>query len=167
MTTKRPTLKAAHFPDTVCLMPTWISNGHWAGRRTLFVNGALATDQDSAMAAFGIKGFQPVKSLDDDLIARQLAPVNADYAWTVTVWSVDSPGTRKGTCRALKHTSGQIRFIQQAYLDVFGIEVGDTLYSKGMDHGPLSDGETLLIMPIDGPGHDFCYNAGTNSRRNQ
>ena len=144
------TKKLFAFHSSIYVSPTWLSNGHFAVKRTTVDNVALFTTEATALATVG-KGVRFTERDTDDVFQSWIDATRT--AWYVTDFLYESAGK---TCRIVQSGPGVIALIDREYCDLLGVGPGHTIYNGKLDgSGPFADGDTgedltWILMPVGG-----------------
>jgi len=144
------TKKLFAFHSSLHVSPTWISNGHFAVKRTTVDNVALFTTEAAALATVG-KGVRFTERDTDEVFQSWVDATRT--AWTVTEFLYDS-GTKR--CRIVQSGAGVIALLDVEYCELLDIGPGHTIYNGTVDgSGPFADGDTgadltWILMPVGG-----------------
>ena len=135
------TLKKKIFDnDYVAIGENWITNGHWAIQKSLFIESALITTYESFIAWFGKA--QRDHGNKDEAILRLLPQKKQELKeYKLTPW-------RCITARVFESEDNDIIFIDEVYADAFGIK---SLWSLGKRepcyNAALPKDITIVVMP--------------------
>lgn len=149
------TLKPAHFAGSFVCSPSYVSNGHWAVKRSAVKDGAGLT-VESAPLLFGRginKLARPARELKDEDISRCARPTG-ETEWRVTSFQHVSP---RMTTILLVNKAGGSTALDAKYAAIFGLSAGSTLYGHEGGLSALCDDKddpTYCIMPVRMPGDD-------------
>lgn len=144
------TKKLFAFHSSIHVSPTWISNGHFAVKRSIVDNVALFTTEAAALATVG-KGVH-FTARDTDEIFRSWVDATRT-PWTVTEFLYDSGRKR---CRIVQSGAGVIALLDVEYCELLGIMPSRIIYNGTVDgSGPFADGDTgddltWILMPVSG-----------------
>jgi hypothetical protein len=138
------------FHSSLNLSPSWVSNGHFAVKRTTVDNVALFATEATALATVG-KGVRFIERDTDDVFQSWIDATRT--AWYVTDFLYESAGK---TCRVVQSDTGVIALIDRDYCDLLAIGAGHTIFNGKVDgSGPFADGDTgedltWILMPAGG-----------------
>ncbi|HEY2930874.1 MAG TPA: hypothetical protein VGK99_03940 [Acidobacteriota bacterium] len=137
------TLKKKHFAGgSVYLTPGWISNGHWAIKRTWIKNNAVFASADTVSAFLGEKTSVTVKE-NDSMVESILDTVkDAQLDYVKTDWVHSKAGDDFNLLRVFKNCSGKAVF-REDYIQAF--EILSLVGTKPTDVFRSADSDFLLM----------------------
>lgn len=127
------------------LFPSWVSNGHWAIKRTRLSNAGVFISKASAQAYIGAND-TVIAHDDDSLIDKILSTRLTTSCYTATRILVE---TGKKTARLfVDDVTGELAAFDAVYSSVFGVTRLFGENGKCFTDSPSLEDSTVVLMPV-------------------